>query len=1542
MPLVSLDSLDPDLGTPFAPLRDAAPAEPDVARPGFVDTVTAAFRQDNTLVSTAQYLQDITGFGDDYDRNYSAWDEIKGTPYEDHWSAFVSSNSAAETAMLRERIDRENDDRRTLAAAGLGGVFASMGASILDPSILIPVGGQLKASASGGFSLTRSALSAARAGLVGSAATEAILQGTQETRPLTDSLVTIGTSTVLSGLLGAGSAAFFTRAEEKAAGRALARLIDDGGEGGAPGSVGAAAVNDLTTADLSVAGGAANSVAEATRFISPNQRANFRASARARQFTQELSENTLYQDMHAAGRSTGAAVETAARSRVNSLMLQGMQAHNDLFSNMKKAGINMSRQEFEEAVGRAMRRGDTGDNDFVSQAAQAWRKRVFDPFKDEAIDMGLLPPDVSTDTAASYFSRLWNKERLTAQEPEFKQRVTDYYENIVRQDYEGSVESLAKRQARLEQEIADLRMTPDERVETLNRLKAAGKALDEANPEVVDRVSLINDLRRYAKAADEAGNTNGAKIARDQIAVLEAEGGDALKNYKAERRKLRSRFKRVDLNYAGMTERADKILTAIDDVEERNLRSLARVVQKGRKLEREMARLTPKALASRIEDLRLSFTKLADEAKGAVDRAGKALYDNAGKAQKNPDGAEAFDAATKAKIEKEIARQQARADRLESIALRLETAENFDPTMTMVELKKSVDDLVMEASHTSLERGGKIERLKERLSRLDPKLIDERVKALEAAHKRLGLEHNGRWATKLDVGAGSSRPGTDFTGAVEMVHASYDPNLKGFQTGGPEDGVRYMGNAFGDDVVYLDNAGTWSAGKYSGFSNKHNYKVEVKFRKAFVLSPETAADFKRITGGKDSLAAVRALKAQGYDGLVVQGFDDALSAPHKKFPLNEDGVREYPDDAAFEKATAETDAIAKRFGINDEMLQDQTVVFNPTSVRVLGPSGPGARVEVKAPPVSELSFRQTAREIADDVFNKLTGRNHGDNASANPEYMTPISRAPMKDRTFNVPDELVEDFLEDNVLTVAERYSRTMASEIELTRRFGRADMRDQLDEIKFDYDRIRQQINSAADDAEARKILKGIVGRDVPKTREAMLKFLRDDEKGAVHDLMGVRDLIRGTYMATENASNYGRTVRGLMAFNYIRSMGGALAANLTEVYRPAMVHGLRRYFGQGLAPLVTNMKAVKMSIKEAQLAGQVTERVLQNRMMSLGEIGDPYRQGTAMERLLQNGSRVASKWNGLVYWTDAMKSISSVMSQNRILEGTLKGKDTRLLAYLGIDTRMSKRVAAQFAEHGEVLDGVHVANTEAWTDDEAVRAFRAAVSKDVDSIIVTKSVGDVPLFANTPTGKLLLQFRNYSLAAHQRVTLRAMQEAPHRFVTGIVAMTSLGMLAATLRAWRGGEDSWRKFEESASNPGYLIGEGLDMSGLFALPVEVGNTVEKVQPFGFSFNPIKAPLRAAGKLVNPESSMQGGSVRFSQRGPWGAVLGPSFGLGEDLVTASQLPAAAASGKVTKKQKRSAARVVPFNSYLGLREMLQVVTGDSPYFPADDAGEPAQ
>ena len=762
MPLVDLDTLDPDLGTPFAPLRGAAPAEPDAPRPGFVDTVTAAFRQDNTLVSTAQFLQDITGWGDDYDRNYSAWNEIKGTPYEDHWSAFTASNSAAETAMLRERIDRENDDRRTLAAAGLGGTFASMAAGIIDPTVLIPVGGELRVAANGGFSVSRSALSAARAGLIGSAATEAILQGTQETRPLTDSLVTIGTSTVLAGLLGAGTAAFFTHAEEKAAGKALAGLID--GDTGptptfapsnphAPGGVGAEAVDMFGIDDLTIRGDGVSRAARTTTAISPLLDANFSPIARVRQTIQELFEGSLYQKMHARGESLGPAVESARTARFNAVIGQATRGHVDLFSNMKKAGLNMSREDFNEAVARAMRNGDEGENEFVSQAADMWRKRVTDPLFADREAVGLKGDAIGADTAESYFPRWWRRKEVEAREFEWKERVAASMEPQLRADYDASVEALAGRGQKIDQKIAELRMSPEERAAALTEMKAQGQALDAANPDSVDRVSTINDLRRAAKAARDAGDGAKARAAEAEIQRLKDEGGDDYRTYIRARGELRARYKRVDTGIAGLSDRANKVLQSIADTEEKNLRSLQRLIQKGRKLEREAARLDPDKLADRISELRTQFMDLAERADKAVEKQRAALEAMAEKAAKDPTAAGDLDAAAKARIEREIAAQETRSERMTAIANRLEAAENIDPLLAQIELKRGVDDLVMETSGTSMGRGAKAARLQDRLRSLDPKQIEAKTKAFEDVKKRAERAHNERWATRLDVGA---------------------------------------------------------------------------------------------------------------------------------------------------------------------------------------------------------------------------------------------------------------------------------------------------------------------------------------------------------------------------------------------------------------------------------------------------------------------------------------------------------------------------------------------------------------------------------------------------------------------------------------------------------------------------------------------------------------------------------------------------------------------------------------------------------------------
>jgi hypothetical protein len=116
---------------------------------------------------------------------------------------------------------------------------------------------------------------------------------------------------------------------------------------------------------------------------------------------------------------------------------------------------------------------------------------------------------------------------------------------------------------------------------------------------------------------------------------------------------------------------------------------------------------------------------------------------------------------------------------------------------------------------------------------------------------------------------------------------------------------------------------------------------------------------------------------------------------------------------------------------------------------------------------------------------------------------------------------------------------------------------------------------------------------------------------------------------------------------------------------------------------------------------------------------------------------------------------------------------------------------------------------------------------------------------------------------------------------------MTSLGILSATLKAWRAGENRWEKFKHAAENPGYVIGEGMDNAGFFTLGFDASNTIEKLgEPMHFSFNPIKTPLMAAGTWANPNASTQGKSIRYSSRGPLGALLGPTAGLTEDIFQA--------------------------------------------------------
>ncbi|MCX2721965.1 hypothetical protein [Roseibium salinum] len=389
-----------------------------------------------------------------------------------------------------------------------------------------------------------------------------------------------------------------------------------------------------------------------------------------------------------------------------------------------------------------------------------------------------------------------------------------------------------------------------------------------------------------------------------------------------------------------------------------------------------------------------------------------------------------------------------------------------------------------------------------------------------------------------------------------------------------------------------------------------------------------------------------------------------------------------------------------------------------------------------------------------------------------------------------------------------------------------------------------------------------------------------------------------------------------------------GVMLTSVTDAARFIGVHGLRATMREALPALISNLKAAKISRGDARDLGAITEVVLQSRLASLADLSDPYRYGSSYERFLSNASNVFSKATGLSYWNDGMKTIASVMTQNRMARNILKATqeiqspqgggvlqvdysklpdaEKRYLAFLGIDENMAGRIADQIRTHGVEERGIWGANVGDWTDPQAARTWAAALNKDVDRTIITKGVADNPVWMQNNGWKLVMQFKGFALAAHQRVLIAGLQENPLRLAENLVFASALGMMIGYLKFMERGDTEGAN--RLLDNPGLWISEGLDRSGILTIPFEVSNTAEKLgMPIG-----IKSGIQAAA-----QDEDRGGSLsRYAQRNKLGAVLGPSAGLFRDLSTIAEQTA---KGSFTKGGVGSLVRQIPGGSLPGVR-----------------------
>ncbi|MCP4272999.1 MAG: hypothetical protein GY781_13740 [Gammaproteobacteria bacterium] len=533
----------------------------------------------------------------------------------------------------------------------------------------------------------------------------------------------------------------------------------------------------------------------------------------------------------------------------------------------------------------------------------------------------------------------------------------------------------------------------------------------------------------------------------------------------------------------------------------------------------------------------------------------------------------------------------------------------------------------------------------------------------------------------------------------------------------------------------------------------------------------------------------------------------------------------------------------------------------------------------KVPQSMKAEAATTDMEIKAAV-NNITQNILGNNVGRGGYDIKVTVKGPLKERVLNIPDSLIEDFLESDIDLVARQYKMTMAPDIELTRLYGDMEMEAERKAIFDDY---KPKIEAA-------------------KTEKQRVKLQKQAENN-VRDMEAVRDRLRGTYrMPDDPDAFFVRAGRNLRDINFVRMLGGMTISAIPDMARPVAVNGLRPV-GRGLKALATSPKKFKMAKAEAKRMGVGLDMVLNSRATTLADVADFYQRGTVFEKGLKSVSDQFSKVALMSQWNAATKQFAGVVTQDRILDATSKwaaGKASKSvikrLAASGIDENMATRIANQFKQYGDDGD-LLLSNGHLWDDTDALQTFQAAVLRDVDRTILTPGVGEKPLWTSSEVGKTVFQFKTFAATAHHKILVADLQYADAAALNGFLMSVALGTLTYGLKQWTSGR-------EVETDPDKLIVESLDRSGAFGYLWDVNNTVEKL---------TRGTVGVNAMVGAPPMS------RYVSRNLAGSLLGPTLGTVQDI---TDVAGAASTGEFSEKELHKIRKLLPAQNLFYMRRLL--------------------
>jgi len=768
----------------FSETPDLTP-KPD---PSVSETFDAGFRMENDVAALMEYSEHPfknQGLKSDFNVKSRAQEYDKANKtnlFQTYPDAFLGVESDDEFLYKVSKITQENQDRDTLSRSGWTGFAASITAGLASPLSFVPL--------VGGATRARQAAKMASIGFATGVATEGVLQGTQETRSVDESLIGIAASTALMGILGG---VFYrvtpeVRAQFEEELTRAANDIDVQGSGGLGADVVARDPGNLVGADVRAVSRVINKTGVTANPITEN--IDQVSNLNWRSLTAALDDSALKLEgaLEGVAPSPGGTVWNRAQSTYGGLLTEGIEATDRaynkyffegaspmLFANTRAriggamSAAKMSRPEFNAEISKTIWGGFESQHKEVVEIANELQAKVYGPILDLAKKAKLLPEDIEVVGDKAWLHRIYNDVAIQRRPIEFIEKIANHYSKKLEAQFKTELEKMQTKVKKAKTEIDDVEAPPetvaalrDKFINELAIVKAttpdAVKNLQAAISETRALESRLannpaalssEELARVMKMSEAIETRRGAKDligyditklnqtrlerVRKQLRAdakdMENAGGADLKRAKELQRELQTRIRNLSRSRAVLSERRAQKLDRIEALEDKSIEAFERVARKAQTTWKELQKWSDEKLDAELVKFKNQFTSALATFEKGEEKVVKLQAEGFG-----PELGAAED------------RQLIRQEKLNVIAAKLDNAENLSREEIRNTVNEGLTFLNDEMAEINLRRGKRIAALDREAAKLDPAQVEYKIGQLKKRPAQITREFGDRWA----------------------------------------------------------------------------------------------------------------------------------------------------------------------------------------------------------------------------------------------------------------------------------------------------------------------------------------------------------------------------------------------------------------------------------------------------------------------------------------------------------------------------------------------------------------------------------------------------------------------------------------------------------------------------------------------------------------------------------------------------------------------------------------------------------------------------